>query len=99
MIETQHPKLSVRRQCELVGINRNRLAPRETKATREDHAIMKILDQLYTQWPFLGARKLRLELIAHGWNIGRKNGAPSHENHGYRSPRSQALAEHSKQEP
>ena len=29
MIETQHPKLSVRRQCELVGINRNRLAPRE----------------------------------------------------------------------
>ena len=66
MIETQHPKLSVRRQCELVGINRNRLAPRETKATREDHAIMKILDQLYTQWPFLGARKLRLELIAHG---------------------------------
>ena len=72
MIETQHPKLSVRRQCELVGINRNRLAPRETKATREDHAIMKILDQLYTQWPFLGARKLRIELIAHGWNIGRK---------------------------
>ena len=40
MIETQHPKLSVRRQCELVDINRNRLAPRETKATREDHAIM-----------------------------------------------------------
>ena len=72
MIETQHPKLSVRRQCELVGINRNRLAPRETKATREDHAIMKILDQLYTQWFILGARKLRLELIAHGWNIGRK---------------------------
>ena len=33
---------------------------------------MKILDQLYTQWPFQGARKLRLELIAHGWNIGRK---------------------------
>jgi len=26
MIQTQHPKLSVRRQCELVGINRNRLA-------------------------------------------------------------------------
>jgi len=40
MIETQHPKLSVCRQCELVGINRNHLAPRETKATREDHAIM-----------------------------------------------------------
>ena len=49
MIETQHPKLSVRRQCELVGVNRNRLAPREIKATREDHEIMKTLDQLYTQ--------------------------------------------------
>jgi len=72
MIETQHPKLSVRRQCELVGVNRNRLTPRRTKATCEDHEIMKTLDQLYTKWPFLGARKLRLELIPHGWNIGRK---------------------------
>ena len=43
MIETQHPKLSVRRQCELVGVNRNRLAPRRTKTTDEDHEIMKIL--------------------------------------------------------
>lgn len=49
MIETHHPKLSVRRQCELVGVNRNRLAPREIKATREDHEIMETLDQLYTQ--------------------------------------------------
>ena len=72
MIETQHPKLSVRRQCELVGVNRNRLTPRETKITREDHAIMKTLDLLYMKWPFLGARKLKLELIPYGWKIGRK---------------------------
>ena len=72
MIEPAHPRLSVRRQCELAGVNRNRLAPRATKTTTEDCEIMKALDHLYTRWPFLGARKLKLELIAHGWEIGRK---------------------------
>jgi putative transposase len=72
MIDPQHPQLSVRKQCELVGVNRNRLAPREKSPTSEDHEIMKILDVLYMKWPFLGARKLRLELTAYGWKIGRK---------------------------
>lgn len=72
MIETSHPKLSIRRQCELLGVNRNRLTPRQTKATREDHEIMRILDIIYTKRPFLGARKLKLELIDYGWKIGRK---------------------------
>ena len=91
MIETQHPKLSVRRQCELVGVNRNRLAPRETKATREDHAIMKTLDKLYTKWPFLGARKLKLELIAYGWRIGRKRVRLPRCHHGLENARSPRL--------
>lgn len=52
LIEPQPPKLSVRKQSELIGVNRNRLAPRDTKATREDHEIMKILVELYRLWSF-----------------------------------------------
>ena len=72
MIEKDHPKLSLRNQCELLGINRNRLRKTPTKLSEEDLKIMKDLDIIYTKWPFLGQRKLRLELIDQGWKIGRK---------------------------
>lgn len=32
---------------------------------------MKMLEVLYTKWPFLGQCKLRQELVDHGWKIGR----------------------------
>ena len=73
MIEKDHPKLSLRNQCELLGINRN--PPQEKpqpSSAKEDLKIMKDLDIIYTKWPFLGQRKLRLELIDQGWKIGRK---------------------------
>ena len=72
MIEKDHPKLSLRKQCELLEINRNRLAQQKSKVGEEDEQIMKVLDVLYTKWPFLGQRKLQRELADHGWKIGRK---------------------------
>lgn len=72
MIETEHPKLSVRKQCELLEVNRNRLSKGKTKVSEEDTQIMKALDVIYTKWPFLGQRKLQRELCDQGWNIGRK---------------------------
>ena len=71
MIETEHPKLSVRKQCELLEVNRNRLNKGKTKVSEEDTQIMKALDVIYTKWPFLGQRKLQRELCDQGWNIGR----------------------------
>ena len=72
MIENDHPKLLVRRQCKLLAVNRNRLAPRPTKLTEEDELIMRDLDVIYTKWPFYGQRKLMRELRKLGWTIGRK---------------------------
>jgi putative transposase len=62
MIKNDHPKLSVRRQCKLLAVNRNRLAPRPTKLTEEDEPLMRDLDVIYTKWPFYGQRKLMREL-------------------------------------
>jgi len=72
MIERDHKKLSVRRQCELLAVNRNRLDPPEPKRTAEDLEIMREIDVLHTKWPFLGARKIVWELRKLGWRIGRK---------------------------
>ena len=71
MIEKGHKKLSIRRQCELLAVNRNRLKPRRTRITAEDELIMRCLDEIHTEVPFYGARKLRRELRDYGWFVGR----------------------------
>ena len=71
MIEKDHPELSIRRQCALIGVNRNRLKSRP-KVSEEDRKIMCDLDEIHTEWPFYGQRKLTRELCERGWHIGRK---------------------------
>lgn len=51
MIEKDHPELSIRRQCALMGVNRNRLHCRP-RVSEEDREIMSDLDELHTEWPF-----------------------------------------------
>jgi putative transposase len=72
MIEKDHSQLSVRQQCELLAVNRNRLSPRKRKQVEGDEAIMKQIDRIYTEFPFYGARKILVELRALGVRIGRK---------------------------
>ena len=72
MIEKHHSQLSVRRQCELLAVNRNRLSPRKPKRVAGDESIMKEIDRIYTRLPFYGARKIVLELRGVGIRIGRK---------------------------
>jgi len=72
MIERDHPKLSLRKQCEMLDVNRNRLEPRAPKRTASDLAVMTALDALHTEFPFLGARKLVHELRDLGHKVGRR---------------------------
>lgn len=71
MITPNHPKLSVRCQCKLLDVNRNRLKE-AASISDEDRAIMRDLDEIYTAIPFYGQRKLLRELRNKGWRIGRK---------------------------
>ena len=72
MIEKNHKKLSIRQQCELLKLDRNRLAPPSPRISTEDELIMRYLDEIHTEIPFYGARKLRRELRDYGWFVGRK---------------------------
>ena len=72
MIDKDHSQLSVRKQCELLAVNRDRLSPREARRVEGDEAIMKEIDRIYTERPFYGARKIVLELRDIGIRIGRK---------------------------
>ena len=72
MIEKRHSQLSVRKPCQLLAVNRNRLSPRPRKRVEGDEAVMKEIDKIYTEFPFYGARKILIELRCLGIRIGRK---------------------------
>ena len=72
LIEPDHPDLSVRRQCELLGLNRSSLYYEPAPETPENLRLMRLIDQEYTAHPFLGSRKLTLWLIAQGEEVNRK---------------------------
>jgi len=72
MIEMARSKLSLRRQCELLGIARSGLYYTPVEVCEEDLAIMRRLDELYMEDPALGARKLRQVLRREGRPAGRE---------------------------
>jgi putative transposase len=58
MIEPDHPDLSVRRQCELLGLNRSTCYFTPAGESAENLELMRLIDEQYTKTPFFGSRKI-----------------------------------------
>jgi putative transposase len=72
MLDRDHAKLSIRRQCELLGIARSGIYRPVRPANDNDLGVLRRLDELFTQWPFLGSRRLARLLREEGHAINRK---------------------------
>jgi hypothetical protein len=72
LIDEDHPELSIRRQCELVGLNRSTRYYEPTPETPENLEVMRLIDQEYTAHPFFGSRKITQWLIGRGHEVNRK---------------------------
>ena len=73
MIELHHPTLSIRRQCELVGLNRATFYWRPAGESALNLALMRLIDQEYTRAPFYGYRKMTARLNhQHGYAVNHK---------------------------
>jgi putative transposase len=72
MIDRDRPKLSVSRQCKLVGLSRSSLYYRPVGADLEDLDIMAKMDRQYLQTPFYGSRRMSVWLRSQGHEINRK---------------------------
>jgi putative transposase len=72
LIEPNHQDLSVRRQCELLGLSRSSLYYEPIPETAENLELMRLIDQEYTAHPFLGSRRLTEWLNNHGQRVNRK---------------------------
>jgi putative transposase len=72
LVEPDHPQLSVRRQCDLLGLSRSSLYYEPASETAENLRLMRLLDQEYTAHPFLGSRRLTTWLNEQGEEVNRK---------------------------
>ncbi len=66
--------LSLRRQCELVGVARSGLYYEPCPESEENLALMRRLDQLHLEWAVYGSRRLTVVLRREGHGVNRKRG-------------------------
>ena len=59
MIERDSIELSVRRQCQLLAVNRNRLDPPSSELNPEALAVCRLIDEIHLEAPAFGSRKIR----------------------------------------
>ena len=72
MIDWDHKQLSIRRQCELLGLNRSTLYYRGVGESEENLKLMRLIDEQYLQRPFYGSRKMTRWLISKKHEVNRK---------------------------
>lgn len=74
MVETSHPQLSVRAQCELLKVNRNRLVgkPRaKWEPDSEHYEMMELMKVAHRKDPTMGTRRLGRVLERNGYQVAR----------------------------
>jgi putative transposase len=57
LIESRH-EVSIRKQCELIGLNRSSFYYKPVPESEEDIRIKNLIDEIYTDKPFYGYRKM-----------------------------------------
>jgi putative transposase len=71
-VERAHPDLSIRRQCELLGVNRAGLYYQPREEQEENVELMRLLDEQYTRTPFFGRRRMKAWLQEQGYQVNPK---------------------------
>ena len=72
LVDRDNAVVSMRRQCELLGIARSGLYRSPAAADDNDLVLMRRIDELFTTWPFLGSRRMTALLRAEVHAVNRK---------------------------
>jgi putative transposase len=65
-------EISVRRQCELLGVSRSGFYYDPVSESQKNLTLMRLLDEQYTRTPFYGSRRMREWLATQGHEVNRK---------------------------
>jgi putative transposase len=71
-VDRDHAEISIRRQCELLGVGRAGLYYEPLGESAENLKVMRLLDEQYTRTPFYGSRKMTEWLRTKGFEVNRK---------------------------
>ncbi|MCK4299211.1 MAG: IS3 family transposase, partial [Planctomycetes bacterium] len=72
LIQREHPRLSISRQCELLGLPRSSLYYRRRPDSPYNETLMRLIDEQYTRTPFYGVPRLTAWLRSIGHTVNPK---------------------------
>jgi putative transposase len=72
MLEPRHERISIRRQCALLGLNRATAYYRARPAGGEDRSLREEIDRQYTATPYYGVPRMTAHLRRAGWQVNPK---------------------------
>jgi putative transposase len=72
LVEPNHPHLSIRRQCELLDLNRSTYYLPPAVESEENLRLMRLIDEQYLKTPFYGSRRMTAFLERRGEAVNRK---------------------------
>jgi putative transposase len=71
-VEPSHQRISLRRQCQLLGLHRSGLYYEPQAESAWNLELMRLLDEQYTRTPFYGVRRMTAWLQAQGQQVNEK---------------------------
>ena len=72
LIEDYNEKISICRQCEIIGLNRSTYYLEPKLESEENLILMDLIDKEYLKHPFLGSRRLAVVMRDYGHYVNRK---------------------------
>lgn len=86
-IETDHPILSVRQQCELLAVTRSSIyyEPRPKIMSDNQLALLRLVDEICTKFPFFGSRQMSDYISLHNYPCKRHQARWAYEQLGLQS--------------
>ena len=70
MIDTEHP-LAITKQCQILKLSRSSLYYAPVPVSDTDRELMRIIDEIHLEEPYLGSRGMRNVLRLRGYTVGR----------------------------
>jgi putative transposase len=71
-LDWEHQRLSVRQQCELLGLNRSTAYYKAAEETEVNLCLMRRIDEQYLKTPTYGSRRMTVWLQREGFEVNRK---------------------------
>jgi len=72
MVEQEHPRLSITRQCLLLGLKRSTYYYQPKDESPFNLRLMRLIDEQFLETPFYGTRQMKRHLVNEGYPVGRR---------------------------